>query len=213
MIDKVVIFDWGGVCESHEDNMHDLEKAKIRVIKKFNNKLTDEEILRRWTSRNSKGVLISVLNRREDIEDWFNLFKKNMDIFVSYEEFKKTYEEELSTVKYYKELVDYAHSLKGRCKIAILSNLMPLDRKRINDQYNLGMFDFVYLSYDMGIRKPDGRVYEYVINDLKVTGKDILFIDDVSDNILMARKYGWNTCQAFGYELDKIKEAVESFLA
>lgn len=213
MIDKIVIFDWGGVCESHEDNMHDLEKAKIRVIKKFNNKLSDEEILRRWTSRNSKGVLISVLNRREDIEDWFNLFKKNMDIFVSYEEFKKTYEEELSTVKYYKELVDYAHSLKGRCKIAILSNLMPLDRKRINDQYNLGMFDFVYLSYDMGIRKPDGRVYEYVINDLKVTGKDILFIDDVSDNILMARKYGWNTCQAFGYELDKIKEAVESFLA
>lgn len=213
MIDKVVIFDWGGVCESHEDNMHDLDKAKIRVIKKFNNKLSDEEILRRWTSRNSKGVLIGVLNRREDIEDWFNLFKKNMDISVSYDEFKRTYEEELSTVKYYKELVDYAHSLKGRCKIAVLSNLMPLDRKRINDQYNLGMFDFVYLSYDMGIRKPDGRVYEYVLNDLKVTGKDILFIDDVSDNILMARKYGWNTCRAFGYELDKIKEAVENFLA
>lgn len=213
MIDKIVIFDWGGVCESHEDNMHDLEKAKIRVIKKFNNKLSDEEILRRWTSRNSKGVLIGALNRREDIEDWFNLFKKNMDISVSYDEFKRTYEEELSTVKYYKELVDYAHSLKGRCKIAVLSNLTPLDRKRINDQYNLDMFDFVYLSFEMGIRKPDGKVYEYVLNDLKVTGKDILFIDDVSDNILMARKYGWNTCRAFGYELDKIKEAVENFLA
>lgn len=213
MIDKIVIFDWGGVCESHEDNMHDLEKAKIRVIKKFNNKLSDEEILRRWTSRNSKGVLIGALNRREDIEDWFNLFKKNMDISVSYEEFKRTYEEELSTVKYYKELVDYAHSLKGRCKIAVLSNLTPLDRKRINDQYNLDMFDFVYLSFEMGIRKPDGKVYEYVLNDLGITGENILFIDDVFDNTSMARKYGWNTCQAFGYELDKIKEAVESFLA
>lgn len=212
MIDKIVIFDWGGVCESHEDNMHDLDRAKIRVIKKFNSKLTDEEILKRWTSRNSKRVLIGALNRREDIEDWFSLLKKNMDISVSYEEFKKTYEEELSTVKYYKELVDYAHSLKGRCRIAILSNLMPLDRKRINDQYNLGMFDFVYLSFEMGIRKPDGKVYEYVLNDLGITGENILFIDDDFDNIFMAREYGWNTCQAFGYELDKIKEAVESFL-
>lgn len=212
MIDKIVIFDWGGVCESHEDNMHDLDRAKIRVIKKFNSKLTDEEILKRWTSRNSKRVLIGALNRREDIEDWFSLLKKNMDISVSYEEFKKTYEEELSIVKYYKELVDYAHSLKGRCRIAILSNLMPLDRKRINDQYNLGMFDFVYLSFEMGIRKPDGKVYEYVLNDLGITGENILFIDDDFDNIFMAREYGWNTCQAFGYELDKIKEAVESFL-
>lgn len=47
---------------------------------------------------------------------------------------------------------------------------------------------------------------------MKISPENILFIDDDTNNILMARKYGWNTCQAFGYELDKIKYSVEEFL-
>lgn len=137
---------------------------------------------------------------------------KNMDINIPLEEFKRLYEEELSSVKYYKDVAEYAHSLKSKCKIAILSNLMPFDRKRIDDQYDLSKFDYVYLSFEVGLRKPDKRIYEYVLNDLKVLPENILFIDDDTNNILMAKECGWNTCQAFGYELDRIKENVETFL-
>ena len=42
--------------------------------------------------------------------------------------------------------------------------------------------------------------------------KDILFIDDRTDNIIEASKFGWNTFKATGLELDKIKEACEKFL-
>lgn len=118
----------------------------------------------------------------------------------------------MSSVKYYKDVVEYAHSLKGRCKIAILSNLMPFDKKRIDDQYNLSKFDFVYLSFEVEMRKPNRDIYEYVLNDLGVKPEQILFIDDDSQNISMAKQCGWNTCQAFGYELNKIKAAVDTFL-
>ena len=151
-------------------------------------------------------------NDPENIKDWVNLVQYNMGISISYDEFKRLYEEELSSVKYYKEVVDYAHSLKNRCKIAVLSNLMPFDKKRIDNQYDLDEFDYVYLSFEIGLKKPDKQIYEYVLNDLKIDANDILFIDDDTDNISIAKECGWNTCQAFGYELDKIKKSVEEFL-
>ena len=124
----------------------------------------------------------------------------------------KSLEEELTSVKYYKDVVEFAHSLKDKCKIAILSNLMLFDKKRIDDQYDLSKFDYVYLSFELGMRKPNKKIYEYVLNDLNVKPENILFIDDDYNNIVSARECGWNTCQAFGYELDRIKDDVHKFL-
>lgn len=209
---KVVIFDWGGVVENHENNMQDIKNAKIRLIRRFNTFLSDDDILKRWTDKTSKGINIGITNNKEDLIDWFNLIQNNMNINVSFDEFKKSYEEEFSLIRYYKDVVEYAHSLKNRCKIAILSNLIPFDKKRINDQYDLSKFDKVYLSFEMGMSKPDEVLYEYVLYDLKIRPENILFIDDDTDNILMAKNYGWNTCQACGYELDKIKNSIDHFL-
>ena len=52
---------------------------------------------------------------------------------------------------------------------------------------------------------------------IKFTGQNIqeifkqIYIDN-KDNIEMAKACGWNTCMAFGYELDKIKNSVNKFL-
>lgn len=211
-MDKVVIFDWGGIVESHENNLKDLKEAKIRMIRRYNDNLSDQEILNGWTEKNSKGIFVGVTNNEEDIKDWVNLVQKNMNINITFEQFKEAYEEELTTVKYYKDVVKFAHSLKNKCKIAILSNLMALDKKRINNQYDLSKFDYVYLSFEVGMKKPDKKIYEYVLHDLNIEPENILFIDDDSDNILRAKEYGWNTCKAYGYELDKIKKRVYEFI-
>ncbi len=211
-MDKVVIFDWGGIVESHENNLQDLKAAQVRLIKRFTNLLSDQEILERWTNKTAEDVLIGATNKEEDIKDWVAINQKNMNINVPFEEFKKAYEEEFDLVRYYMDVVKYAHSLKEICKIAILSNLTPFDKKRIDKQYDLSKFDYVYLSFEIGVRKPDRKIYEYVLEDLGVSPKDILFIDDDTDNILMAKECGWNTCKAYGYELDKIKDSVEQFL-
>lgn len=212
-MDKVVIFDWGGVVENHENNLKDLKEAKIRMIKKYNNSLSDEEILNGWTDKTSTGILMGATNNIDAIKDWINLVQSNLNIKISFEEFKSTYEEEFEKVRYYKNVVNYAHSLKNKCKIGILSNLLPFDKKRIDAQYDLSKFDYVYLSFEIGMRKPNREIYEYVLTDLKVKPQNILFIDDDCTNISVAKEYGWNTCQAFGYEFDKIKNSVEQFLS
>ena len=38
------------------------------------------------------------------------------------------------------------------------------------------------------------------------------FIDDVQKNLEPAKERGWNTCNAYGYELDKIRNSVEKFI-
>lgn len=211
-MDKMVIFDWGGVVENHENDLKDLKDAKIRVIRRFNKSLSDDEILKRWADKTERGTLLSIINSEIEIRNWVNMIQKNMNINVSFEEFKNAYEEEFSLIRYYEDVVKYAHSLKNRCKIAILSNLIFFDKKRIDNQYDLSKFDKVYLSYEIGIRKPDREIYEYVLNDLKIEAKNILFIDDNINNIITAKDCGMNACQAFGYELNKIKKEVDKFL-
>lgn len=41
---------------------------------------------------------------------------------------------------------------------------------------------------------------------------DDTFIDDTLENILAAKKRGWQTIKATGYEFEKIKEGVRQFL-
>lgn len=209
---KVVVFDWGGIVDSHEDNFKDLNDAKIRLIRRYNKELSDDDILKRWTDLTSDGICIGSTNKEKDIINWVNLLQNNMNIKVPFNEFKKSYEEEYSKIKYYKDVVDYAHSLKSKCEIAILSNLGPFDKKRIDDQYKLSEFDHVYLSFEVGMHKPDKEIYEYVTKDLNISPKDILLIDDDNSNILAAKEYGWQTCLSYGYELDKIKASVDKFL-
>ena len=126
-MNKFVIFDWGGVVESHEDNLKDLKQARIRMIKKYNDTLSDEEILNKWVNKTTNNISIGATNSESDIKDWVYLIQKNMNIDVPFEEFKRTYEKEFESVPYYKNVVEYVHSLKKKCNIAILSNLMAFD--------------------------------------------------------------------------------------
>ena len=72
--------------------------------------------------------------------------------------------------------------------------------------------DKVYLSFELGMRKPDKEIYQYVQNNLKIPPEKILFIDDLEINTEVAKSCGWQALKATGRELDKIKLAVEGFL-
>lgn len=210
---KIVIFDWGGVVESHENNNQELKEARVRLIKSLNKSIDEEEILAKWTNKNSAGVHIGKTNDIEVIQDWVKTLTKAMNVDISFEEFKIKYQEEFAKVSFYKSVVEYAHSLKRRCNIGILSNLGPFDKARIDMQMNLKMFDYVFLSFEIGMRKPDKEVYEYVLKKLQVKPEDVLLIDDDLNNVIGAEKCGFQTCNACGYELFKMKEAVDEFLS
>jgi len=54
-------------------------------------------------------------------------------------------------------------------------------------------FDAFYLSHEIGLRKPDKAVFEFILNNNQLSAKDCLFIDDSKEHILGASKLGIHT--------------------
>ncbi len=211
-MEKIVIFDWGGVIESHRVGEYNIRTAVVDLMKKYSCKLEEQEIIDIYSKCDNLKYNMSIYSNPMLIEEWFEGVKIKLGLDCNLNEFINSYYNDFKKVYYYKDVVNYAHSLKGKCKIGIFSNLMMIDEKRINEQVNLEKFDFVFLSFKIGHRKPEEKAYEIVEKTTKIKPKNILFIDDVKENIEVAKLRGWQTCNAFGYELDKIKETVDSFL-
>ncbi len=50
-----------------------------------------------------------------------------------------------------------------------------------------------WFSYDMGMRKPDPEIYQYVTQAMGFNPRETLFLDDSADNLSGASSIGWQT--------------------
>ena len=199
---KLILFDWGGIVESHKTG-YNCYSAWTDLLTMFGS-IKDSSVLMKYE--------LSALSTIEELEKAYDLIKEECKLTANFNEFVEKYYEVFDKVEYYKDVRDYEHSLKDKCYIGVLSNLLIIDKDRINKQLGLSNYDYVFLSFELGCRKPDIKIFEKVQNKLPFDKNDILFIDDKTMNIESAKKFGWNTLQATGLELDKIKEEVERFL-
>lgn len=53
-----------------------------------------------------------------------------------------------------------------------------------------GLFDRRYLSYELGLVKPDAEIFERVLADLEMAAPNVLFLDDNRVNVDAARAVG-----------------------
>ena len=214
-MDKIVIFDWGGVIMHKHPVDNNDKQAIIRTIKSFNQDLSDDEAWSVYinTLIDENGIYISRQNDEQSIMKWIDRLNSVGHFNTSVEDFSRKFIEEHLKVDYYKDLVEYIHSLKEKCKIAIFSDLIYCCYPVLDNQVDLSQFDYAWLSYLTHVRKNEETAFQIVEQDLQVSSSNIMFIDDTSVNIENAKKRGWNTCQAFGYELDKIKTSIEHFLS
>lgn len=211
-MDKIVIFDWGGVIESHRDGEYNIRTAIVNLMKKHGCKLPDNEIIDIYSKCDEVKHNKSVYSDSTLINEWFEGVKTKLGLNCNLDEFTNSYYEDFKKIHYYKDVVEYAHSLKEKCKISIFSNLMMIDAERIDLQVNLEKFDYVFLSFKIGHKKPEIEAYKIVEKTTKIKPENILFIDDMNQNLEVPKQRGWHTCNAFGYELDKIKQTVDDFL-
>lgn len=104
----------------------------------------------------------------------------------------------------------------GTYKLAALSNttIFPEGHEfnipRPDDVKNI--FEVFVSSAHVGMRKPNRDIYEYTLKLLRDTWgqdiqpSDIVFTDDIGENLKMARSLGWRTNKV---TLGKIKDAVK----
>ena len=73
---------------------------------------------------------------------------------------------------------------------------MPIVYRNWNNVSNLSfneLFNQVYLSFEIGKRKPDFETFQWVIQQNKLNPEKTLFIDDSPQHIEGAIKAGLNT--------------------
>jgi epoxide hydrolase-like predicted phosphatase len=89
------------------------------------------------------------------------------------------------------ELASYFRRLRPRYRTAILSNGAAGGRREEEARYGFAeMADLLIYSYEVGMEKPDQRIYQLTCERLGVRPGDVAFLDDLQVNVAAAREVG-----------------------
>ena len=116
-----------------------------------------------------------------------------------------------------KENIQLLKDLSKQYRLFLLSNSNLIHINQINkllyEDYNLKsldpLFDKIYLSHQIGMRKPNRETFEWVLKDAGILAHETLFIEDSIQHIKGANKVGirtqlWNSNEPFKeFFLDK----------
>jgi len=178
---KAIIFDFGDVFAKNIMRSIYYETSKRTganfdvVISEYHKlmpliqrgKIMMDEFWKAYAQKlNSDPILIEVV--------WNQTFEKNIEINKNVE----------SIIKKLKKL---------GYKVAVCTNTIKAfsDIHIKNNDY--AIFDFVIISCEIGMRKPDREIYEFVLKKLNVEPEECVFIDNELENVEGAKKAGMKT--------------------
>lgn len=108
------------------------------------------------------------------------------------------------------EVQKFALDLKKKYNLAMLSNFGD-SFWELYEKWGLDKIfekDKVFVSSDLGLAKPDEKIYQKVLGELGVKGEQVVFIDDSLENVLAAKNVGLH---AIHFEsLEQVKEDLKN---
>ncbi|UXY10892.1 glucose-1-phosphatase [Kosakonia sp. ML.JS2a] len=116
---------------------------------------------------------------------------EEMALPLSYEQFSTGWQAVFVALR--PEVIDIMHKLRAQGhRVVVLSNTNRLHTTYWPEQYPeiRAAADHIYLSQDMGMRKPEARIYQQVLALEGFSADDSVFFDDNSDNIAGANQLG-----------------------
>jgi putative hydrolase of the HAD superfamily len=92
------------------------------------------------------------------------------------------------------EVVAAVRRLHERMPTALLTNNVAEWRGNWRSRFRVeALFDVVVDSSEVGMRKPEERIYRLTEQRLGLSGAALLFVDDLGVNLKPARALGWQT--------------------
>lgn len=97
-------------------------------------------------------------------------------------------------------MLDLIQKIQGGVAVYGFSNTNEIHAK-VNEERGLfTIFKKVFLSYKLGVRKPDKRAFEAVLREINFQPEEVIFIDDREENVKSARELGIHALQYRSYE-------------
>ncbi len=94
------------------------------------------------------------------------------------------------------KLIEYLASLHGKFTTAFLTNAWVGARNTLSNQYGISEgngVDYLLISSELGIAKPDQKIFYILSDTINTPFHQILFIDDFFENIAAAGMLGIHT--------------------
>ena len=183
---RAVIFDWGGVMERSPDETYVAGWERRLALEPG----TLPEVLWGKVWRQLEIGAITNDDFRQHIADRLGL--------PDAEAAGRFVEEFYADDRFNPETVAAARALRGRYKVALLTNAFPGQDDLIHKQFGLDVhteFDVYVNSAYVGLRKPDPAIYHLTLDQLGVAPQQAVFLDDNLRNVDAARELGIHTVQ------------------
>ena len=174
--ERIILFDISGVLVELE-GMSDFVKWTG---------MDKKEIIPRWLNSSSardleRGYI--------DFESFYHEFVKEWNVTLNYQELHSVFESWVKRA--IPGAIALLDELSDKYTLACLTNTnsvqWPVVQKTINsDKY----FKHQFVSYEMGMVKPDSEIYEHVANELGCSKENIIFFDDSEMNVKAAIEVG-----------------------
>ena len=181
---EVIFFDLGNVIlpfnnyQIAEKLSRFSQKREFRDPKKIFSYLFDLE----------KGVINDFDKGRVSPPEFFQSIKKYLGLSVAFEKFIPIWTDIFIEDRGVSEII---RSLKGKWRLGLLSNTDPLHFNYIVSTFPIvSALEKWILSYDVGFKKPDARIFQKAIEWASVPPESILLIDDTEGHVAAAVSLG-----------------------
>lgn len=192
---KYFVFDLGGVLS--------VPMVSKKLYEQIKWKVSYEEFLDKF---NNSEEAIKVHKGEISTKEFFEYLKRYMDDNITLEEFKNIY---VNNNKFFNDTIEIIKKLKNLgYKVYLLSNLKEIDYEKFIKHFDISIFNELFLSFKLGMLKPNDDIYQYVINKLNTKPENIYFFDDNRENVDGAIKNGINAYQVTGETVKKVVEEI-----
>ena len=87
-------------------------------------------------------------------------------------------------------LLAFIRSLRPNCKTGVISNAWPDMRDYLAENKSDDAFDVLVISAEVGIMKPDPKIFHLAVEKFQVKTEEAVFVDDMLPNVEAARRLG-----------------------
>ena len=177
---RLIIFDLGNVV--FEVNHQKIFKYWAHVTSLPEKFFADHRVPDMIFHQFERGELTS--------EEFHKVLITSKEVDLSFEDFSKGWNEIYGEA--YPEVQNALRKLFEKVFLVALTNTNELHRKVWMQKYTetLKYFNKLFISSQLGFRKPEVRAFKYVLEECKVKPQETLFFDDVMENITKANDLG-----------------------